>query len=61
VSDHSPEAYAIGKALFQAEHLDAERDMIDTQWAIPAIRRPWLKRAQVALDAQAVYRLEQAV
>jgi hypothetical protein len=56
----SAEAYAVGWALFRAECLEFEatRDEIDTQWAIPAIRAPWLNRAQIALDALALKRME---
>ena len=56
----SAEAYAVGWALFHAECLeyDADHDVILTEWAIPAIREPWLNRAQIALDTLALHRLE---
>lgn len=57
----SAEAYAVGWALFLARCLEdeADRDVIDTEWAIPALRKCWMERAQVALDALAILRLEQ--
>lgn len=60
MTDHSPEAHAVGKALFEAncQELGADRDVIDTEWAIPAMRKFWLGQAQIALDALALHHLE---
>lgn len=62
MSEHSAEAYAVAWALFhaQAVYYGADRDVIDTEWGLLATRNFWLDQAQIALDAQALHRLEQA-
>jgi hypothetical protein len=62
VSDHQ-ETYAVAWALFYARALedDATRDEIDTAWGLLSVRNSWLGQAQIALDALAIHRLEQAV
>lgn len=64
MSDHPAEAYAVAWALFHARCLEdadgeADRDLIDTEWAVPAMREFWLGQAQIALDALALQRMEQ--
>jgi len=58
--DHSLEAYAVAWALFHARATEdeADRDVIDTVWAIPAMRKFWLRQAQIALDAIALHHLD---
>lgn len=60
MTDHSPESYAVAWALFHAQCMEyeADRDVIDTEWAIAATRNFWLGQAQIALDALALHRLE---
>jgi hypothetical protein len=60
VTDHQ-ETYAVAWALYHARCLtdDATRDEIDTAWGLLNVRNFWLGQAQIALDAQALYRLEQ--
>jgi hypothetical protein len=62
MTDHQ-ETYAVAWALFHARALedDATRDEIDTAWGLLSVRNFWLGQAQIALDALAIHRLEQAV
>jgi hypothetical protein len=37
-----------------------DRDLIDTVWGLLSVRNFWLGQAQIALDALALHKLEQA-
>lgn len=56
----APESYAVAWALFHARCTadDAAPELIAEEWAKPEMRDFWLEQAQIALDAQALHRIE---